>query len=287
MRVMVTGARGMLGHRVVAEAEARGHDVHATDLPELDLTDLDAVRAVVERVAPDAVIHCAAYTDVDRAESDEDQALRVNALAAEHVAVAAPYVVAVSTDYVFAGDASTPYLESSEPDPRTAYGRTKLAGERAVLAASPSHAVVRTAWLFGRGGKNFVDTMLRLGAERDEVEVVVDQLGSPTWTGHLAPVLVQLAEDRASGVFHATGAGSCTWHALAIEAMSRAGLDCRVVAVTSEQFVRPAPRPAFSVLESERGVALPAWQEGLAGHLAETLDHSASGPPEAPKEVPS
>jgi dTDP-4-dehydrorhamnose reductase len=271
MRVVVCGANGMLGGRVVAEAARRGHDVAGTDLPELDLTDADAVDRFFAGAAPDAVVNCAAYTNVDDAEEHEDVAHRVNATAAGNVARAVPYLVHVSTDYVFAGDASSPYLESSEPDPRTAYGRTKLAGEREVAAAGDQHAIVRTAWLYGAGGPNFVDTMVRLGTERDEVDVVFDQVGSPTWTGHLAPAILDVAEARGAGIFHATGGGSCSWFELAVEAMRLAGLDCRVRAVTTEEFPRPAPRPAYSVLSSERGVVLAPWQDGVAGHIEERV----------------
>jgi dTDP-4-dehydrorhamnose reductase len=267
VRLVVTGANGMLGHRVVAEAAARGHEVTATDLPELDLTDAAAVR---DALAGEQVIHCAAYTDVDGAEADEELALRVNGDAAGHVAQAAAHAVTVSTDYVFDGEATEPYVESSPTGPRSAYGRSKLAGERAVRAAGEHHAIVRTAWLYGVGGPNFVDTMLRLGRERDGVSVVVDQVGSPTWTGHLAPALVDLAERRASGTFHAAGAGSCSWHELAVEAFRVAGLPTPVRETTSSAFVRPAPRPAYSVLETERddGVRLPPWRDGVKGHLA-------------------
>ena len=265
----MTGANGMLGHRVADAARSRGHDVAATDLPELDLTDAGAVDAFVADAAPDAVVNCAAYTAVDRAEEQEELALRVNGDAAGNVARAAPYVVHVSTDYVFDGEASEPYVESSPPAPASAYGRTKLAGEEQVRAAGDQHAIVRTAWLFGDGGPNFVDTMLRLGRERDEVRVVFDQVGSPTWTGHLAPALVDVAERRGAGVFHAAGAGRCSWFELAVEAMRLAGVDCRVVAIPSSEFPTPARRPAFSVLETERadGVRLPPWPEGVRGHL--------------------
>jgi dTDP-4-dehydrorhamnose reductase len=274
MRLVVTGAAGMLGNRVAAAASERGHEVLATDLPELDLLDADAVRAWVAERAPDAVINCAAYTDVDGAEGDEARATRINRDTAANLAAAAPYLVHVSTDYVFAGDGERPYLESDPTEPRTAYGRSKLAGEQAVLAAGDGHAVVRTAWLFGAGGKNFVDTILRLGTERDELRVVVDQVGSPTWTGHLAPALVDVAERRATGVLHAAGTGECSWHALAIEALSRAGAHARVVAVTTDEYPLPARRPAYSVLGSERDDAprLPPWQEGVAGHVAERSD---------------
>ncbi len=266
---MVTGAAGMLGRRVVAVARERGHAVEALGRADLDLTE---AAAVADRLTGARVVHCAAWTDVDGAEADEAAATRVNAQAAGHVAAAAAHVVAVSTDYVFSGDRpdGRPYVESDRPGPRGAYGRSKLAGERAVLAADPAHAVVRTAWLFGAGGPNFVDTMLRLGRERDEVAVVTDQVGSPTWTGHLAPALVDLAERAGAGIFHAAGGGRCSWHELARAAFALAGVDTPVRETTAAAFARPAPRPAFSVLATERpdGVALPFWRDGLVGHLA-------------------
>ena len=273
MKVMVCGAHGMLGGRVADEARSRGHEVVASDLPDLDLAQVDAVRDRLAAERPDAVINCAAYTDVDGAEEQEALALTVNADAAAHLAAHAPYLVHVSTDYVFAGDATEPYTESAEPSPRTAYGRTKLAGDRAVLAAGDHHAVVRTAWLYGGGGKNFVDTILGLAASRDEIKVVADQIGSPTWSGHLAPALLDVAERRGAGVFHATGEGQCSWHDLASAAVEAAGITCRVLACTTDEFPRPAPRPAYSVLGTERsdGVRLPPWPDGLAGHLSERV----------------
>ena len=162
-------------------------------------------------------------------------------------------------------------MESDPTRPLGAYGRTKLAGEQAVAAANPAHAIVRTAWLFGAGGRNFVDTMLALGAERDEVSVVTDQVGCPTWTGHLAGALAELAErPDDTGVHHIAGAGACSWNELAVEVFDRAAIDCRVLPATTEAFPRPAPRPAYSVLGTERAqpLLLPAWQEGVAGYLA-------------------
>jgi len=275
MLLLVTGAKGMLGHRVVEVGLQRGHDVEPTDLPDLDLTDAQAVFDFMGELRPDAVIHCAAYTDVDGAEADEELALRINMEAASHVAAAAglngAFVVHLSTDYVFAGDADTPYVESSKPKPRTAYGRTKLLGERALGDLGTDYAIARTAWLYGAGGKNFVDTMLALGADRDEIDVVSDQVGCPTWTGHLAPAVVDLAERRVDGIHHLAGGGQCSWHELAVEIFEQAGVECRVNAVTSEEFVRPAPRPAWSVLGSERpdSIRLPPWRDGLTEYLEE------------------
>ena len=271
----MTGANGMLGGRVAAEAARLGHDVFPTDLPELDLTDAQAVFDHMAELVPDAVIHCAAYTDVDRAETDEALALRVNAQAPGHVTAAAgrngAFVVAVSTDYVFAGNGDRPYVESDAPAPQGAYGRTKLLGERAVVEVGTPCAIARTAWLFGAGGKNFVDTMLALAGRHDEVRVVADQVGCPTWTGFLAPALVELAERRLEGIHHLAGGGRCSWHDLATEVFRQAGSDCVAVPVTSDEFPRPAPRPAWSVLGTERddGLRLPAWQEHVTAYLEE------------------
>jgi dTDP-4-dehydrorhamnose reductase len=276
----VTGAAGMLGHKVAEAAAAAGHDVVAADLPDCDLTDADATTAFVIAAAPAAIVNCAAYTNVDAAEEHEDVALRVNADAAGNVARAGAHVgariVHLSTDYVFDGVNDAPWLESDHPRPLGAYGRTKLAGEEQVMLATPDHAILRTAWLFGAGGPNFVDTMLRLAADRDEVAVVTDQTGCPTWTGHLAPALVALAEGEQTGVFHGAGGGQCTWNELAAETFSRAGVACRATPTTSEAFKRPAPRPAWSVLGTERdpGVVLPHWTDGLQGHLDEIKENA-------------
>jgi dTDP-4-dehydrorhamnose reductase len=277
MRLFVTGAAGMLGHRVVDHARELGHETTGSDIDDLDLTDPAAVQRRLAAERPDAVIHCAAYTDVDGAESAEELATRVNGAAAGNVAracaEAGAAIVHLSTDYVFAGDATRPYVESDEPAPRTAYGRSKLAGEREVQAAGAPWTIARTAWLYGAGGANFVDTMLALAQTRDEVSVVTDQVGCPTWTGHLAPALIEVAERRALGIHHLAGGGQCSWNELAIEVFDRAGVDCRVLPTTTEAFPRPAPRPAYSVLGSERddAILLPPWQEGLHAYLAERV----------------
>ena len=276
MRVLVLGSGGMLGRAVVRAAARLGHDVLALARADLDITDAAHVARVVAAAGPRAVINCAAFTDVDGAETNEARALRVNGEGASNVARAAAEagarVVHVSTDYVFDGTKREPWLESDPVGPLQAYGRTKLAGERAVADANPEHAIVRTAWLFGAGGPSFPATMLRLGAERDEVTVVTDQRGRPTWTGHLAPALVEVAEREGDvGILHATGSGECSWYELAIEIFERARMRTRVVPTTSERFVRPAPRPAYSVLGSERepAVVLPPWEEGLEAYLKE------------------
>lgn len=282
-RLLVVGANGMLGREVVAAARAAGHEVTARDVESIDITDAAGTAQIVAADAPRAVVNCAAFTDVDGAEEREQDALAVNGTGAGNLAAAAAAagarIVHPSTDYVFPGDASDPYVESSPTGPRSAYGRTKLAGELAVAAANPGHAIVRTAWLFGVHGRNFVDTILRLASERETIQVVDDQVGSPTWAGHLAPALVELAGRETTGIFHAAGAGRCSWFQLAREAVARAGIRCEVEPTTTAAFPRPAPRPAFSALASERGadaITLPPWQEGLAGFLAERA-HTTTG----------
>ncbi len=281
MRVMVTGSSGMLGHEVVAAALARGWECVALERAQLDVTDARAVDAVLAEQRPDALVNCAAWTDVDTAQSSEAAAAAVNGAGAGNLARAAlgagARLVHVSTDYVFDGLAHRPYVESDPPGPRTAYGRTKLAGEQAVLAASPEHAVVRTAWLFGPAGRNFVATMLGLAAAgRDEVAVVTDQIGCPTFAGHLAQRLLDVAAASGGGLFHAAGAGHCSWNDFARAIFEAAGLDVRVTATTSAQMSRPAPRPAWSVLASERGIEpLPPWRQGLAAHLAALAQETA------------
>jgi dTDP-4-dehydrorhamnose reductase len=281
VRLLVTGSAGMLAHDVRRVAERAGHELVLVDLPELDITDADAVNAFFARERPEGSINCAAWTDVDGAEAKREQAHAVNADGAGNLARAAAAIgtplLHISTDYVFDGVApldatgrARPYVESDPTGPRSVYGSTKLDGERQVLAASPRHAVVRTAWLYGVDGPNFVATMLRLASERDAVQVVDDQIGSPTWSGHLAPAVLGLLEREVSGLVHMTGAGAVSWNGFAKEIFRQAEVDCRVEPASSEQMARPAPRPAYSVLESERAdvLPMPPWQDGLAGYLA-------------------
>ena len=274
MRVVVTGAGGMLGRDVLRACDHAGVDCVGLPRTELDVTDPQACVETIGTHRPDAVINCAAWTDVDGAEEHEATALALNGAGAGNVAracaLAGSHLVHVSTDYVFDGTAARPYLESDPVAPLGAYGRTKLEGERRVAKELPSAAIARSAWLFGTAGRNFVDTMLRLAADRGEVSVVDDQVGSPTWTGHLAPALLALAAAPSlAGVFHVAGAGQCSWHDFALEIFAQAGVECRVHHASSADLDRPAPRPAWSVLGTERdGPRLPDWTEGLAGFLA-------------------
>jgi dTDP-4-dehydrorhamnose reductase len=274
MRLLVTGAAGMLGTDVVAAAERDGHEVVALARADLDISDPAAVAGAIAAAAPDAVVNCAAWTDVDGAEADEAGATRINGAAAGHVAAAAAaagaFAVHLSSDYVFDGTATSPYLESHPTAPLGAYGRSKLAGEHAVAAAAPdAHAIIRTAWVFGAHGKNFVATMLRLARERDQVTVVDDQIGCPTFTGHLAPALVRIAQERLGGILHVAGGEACSWHDLAAATFAATGADVKLLRGRSADLDRPAPRPAYSVLRSERPDApvLPPWRDGLHAYL--------------------
>jgi len=263
---LVTGAAGMLGRDVLARLAREDVTAVAADRTVLDVVDPGSVRAAFEAYRPAVVVNCAAWTAVDEAETMEGSALLVNGTGPELLAAACrehgTVLLQVSTDYVFAGDAGRPYAEDAPTGPRSAYGRTKLAGERVVLAALPDTGyVVRTAWLYGAGGGNFVRTMIRLAGVRDTLDVVDDQRGQPTWTVDLADRLVRLgrgalAGTAPAGVYHGTSGGETTWFGLTREIFRLLGADPdRVRATTSAAFARPAPRPAFSVLGHGRWTA--------------------------------
>jgi dTDP-4-dehydrorhamnose reductase len=261
MRWLVTGAGGMLGHDMVEELRRRGEHVTALTHSALDISQAEPVDRAFTAHRPDVVVNCAAYTAVDDAEDDEERALRVNGdgprLLARACAAQGARLIHLSTDYVFAGDADTPYPEGHPPAPRTAYGRTKLAGEQAVLEELPAASViVRTAWLYGAHGRSFVRTMIELEARRDTVDVVDDQRGQPTWTADVAARVAGLGPrvgHDATGVLHATASGAASWYDLAREVFHLLGADPdRVRPVSTEAFPRPAPRPAYSVLAHDR-----------------------------------
>jgi dTDP-4-dehydrorhamnose reductase len=281
VKLMVTGAGGMLGRDVLRIAEQAGHEVIPLSHEELDITDSQATERAIRSEQPEALVNCAAWTDVDGAEAHLDEAVRVNGQGARNLAAAAAAVgckiVFPSTDYVFDGSKTEPYVESDPVNPISAYGKSKLVGEGETAANNPQHFIVRASWLFGTNGKNFVDTMLGLGGSLDEVVVVKDQVGCPTYTGHLAEGLLRLVEWDDFGIYHMAGAGECSWYEFAIEIFDQAGVECRVLSQTSDMLDRPAPRPPFSVLVSEREptIMLPEWREGLAAFLAERAEAPA------------
>jgi len=266
MRVLVTGSLGQLGSELVSILGSRGTPVMGVDRPGIDITQSGSIATAFSLFEPTVVINCAAWTAVDDAETNEAAALRANGLGPELLAQACAeigaWLVQVSTDYVFAGDATSPYSETDAPAPLTAYGRTKLAGELAVQRVLPdSHYIVRTAWLYGINGNNFPKTMLKLMAERDTVAVVTDQVGQPTYARDLAHQLIALIDTQpAAGTFHGTNSGVASWFEFAQAVFDDAGADpARVLPTDSASFVRPAPRPAYSVLGHD------AWAEaGLA-----------------------
>jgi len=275
MKILVTGAAGMLGRDVMQAAGNAGHDVVGYGHAELDIADADAVSARIEAERPGVVINCAAWTNVDGAEEAEGEATRINGAGAGNVAAAAAAadasVVYVGSDYVFDGGKGAPYVETDQTAPLSAYGRSKLAGEEATRAANKRHFIVRSAWLFGTGGPNFVETMLRLAADHGEVLVVRDQVGSPTYTWHLAYGIVRLIEGVEFGTHHMAAAGACSWYEFAREIFEQANVECKVMSATTEMLGRPAPRPAFSALASQREhpIELPSWQDGLAAYLSQ------------------
>jgi dTDP-4-dehydrorhamnose reductase len=279
MRILITGSAGMLGQDVVAAAADGRHEVVALARSELDITDAGAVDAAVARARPELVVNCAAWTNVDGAEEHVEAAHRVNGAGAGNVARSAAgagaWTIHVSSDYVFDGTKTEPYLESDRVAPKSVYGASKLEGERAVAGAAPDrHTIVRSSWLFGTGGPCFPATIMRLAAERDQLTVVADQVGCPTFTVHLARGLLQLASAAGGpplGILHVAGGGQCSWFEFADQIVAGAGIDCEVRPVTTAEFPRPAPRPAFSVLRSERGApALPDWRQGLAEFITLT-----------------
>lgn len=283
MKLLVAGAGGMLGRDVVLAAGNAGHEVTGYDQTGLDVTDRERLRRRLNIDRPDAVINCAAWTDVDGAESEEQQCFEVNAAGAGNVAEMAEEsgarVVYVSTDYVFNGGKEGPYTESDLPAPLSVYGRSKLAGEQATVEANRRSYVVRTAGLFGIGGPNFVDTMLRLG-KAGEVLVVHDQVTSPTYTWHLAYGLIRLLDSDSFGLHHMAAAGSCSWYDFAREIFERAGMEVVTLGATSDMLGRPATRPANSALTSEieHAIELPAWQDGLTSYLAQRAQaHGVAG----------
>lgn len=273
-RWLVTGAGGQLGTDVTELLHAYRADVIACDRAALDISNRSEVDRVLAEAAPTIVINCAAYTGVDAAESDEATATAINGEApgylAQWCAAHDARLIQVSTDYVFSGEATTPYEVDEPINPRSAYGRSKAAGEQAVLSAGGDAHIVRTAWVYGVAGPNFVKTIARLARDRETIEVVDDQLGSPTWSLHLARALTALSvADVAPGIWHCTGGGVATWHSFARAIFAELGLDpARVHPTTTEAFPRPAPRPAYSVLSDEkwRAAGLPElshWRDAL------------------------
>jgi dTDP-4-dehydrorhamnose reductase len=285
MKVLVTGATGMLGLSLVRALEKQDHAVLPLSREEADVTQLSSFHHPIQAIQADWIFHLAAFTKVDECETHADEAYLVNALGARNAAQAAAEanisLLTISTDYVFDGLAKTPYREYDPTGPRSVYGQTKLAGEQAVREIHPRHVIVRTSWLYGRGGSNFIDTILNKAREGEPLRVVDDQRGSPTSTHDLARALIQLAEAKQYGTYHVTNSGDCTWYELAKYAVQRAGLRAEIARTDSASLGRPAPRPAYSVLsnllyEHVTGNRLPHWQDAVDRYLDNGGSRSAA-----------
>lgn len=277
MRVLVTGVKGQLGYDVMNELAGRGHEGIGVDIQEMDITDAASVEKVITEAAPDAVIHCAAYTAVDAAEDNVDLCRRVNAGGTENIARVCKALnckmMYISTDYVFNGQGTRPWEPDDKREPLNVYGQTKYEGELAVEMLE-KFFLVRIAWVFGVNGKNFIKTMLNLGKTRDHLTVVADQIGSPTYTYDLARLLVDMIETDKYGRYHATNEGLCSWYEFACEIFKQAGMNVTVSPVTSDQYPAKAKRPMNSRMDKskldEMGFKrLPSWQDALGRYLKE------------------
>ena len=294
LQIALLGAKGMLAQKIRQRAPAWA-EILDFDLPEFDLTDFEASRQLLIAAQPDIMINCAAFTAVDACEEREEAAYAVNGAAVDFLAQLAEelgaFLIHLSTDYVFDGFQDRPYRETDPVAPSSAYGRTKLAGERAIMnSALQRYLIVRTSWLYGPGGKNFVKTILRLAAEKEELRIVADQIGSPTYTGHLAEAIYRLiktilkqekkGQTAPCGICHFSNAGQISWHGFAVKILALAreqGYACkasRIVPIDTSDYPLPAKRPAYSVLSTERyrswtGCSVPEWQEGLGQYMEE------------------
>lgn len=278
MKVLVTGTKGQLGYDVVNELEKRGHTAVAVDIEEMDITDAVSVERVITEAEVEAVIHCAAYTAVDAAEDNVEICRRVNAEGTENIAKVCKKrdlkMIYISTDYVFDGEGERPWEPDDERHPLNVYGQTKYEGELAVEKYLEKYFIVRIAWVFGVNGKNFIKTMLKLSETHEELNVVDDQVGSPTYTYDLAVLLVDMVESDKYGRYHATNEGLCTWYEFAKEIFRQAGVEVKVNPVTSDMFPAKAKRPKNSRMSKDKLDAngfhrLPTWQDALERYLSE------------------
>ncbi len=279
MKILVTGVKGQLGYDVVNELEKRGHTAIGVDVEEMDITDAAMVEKVITDAGVEAVIHCAAYTAVDAAEENRDVCMRVNAEGTENIAKVCKNLdikmIYISTDYVFDGEGNRPWEPDDERHPLNVYGESKYQGELAVEKYLEKYYIVRIAWVFGVNGKNFIKTMLNLAKNHTEINVVNDQIGSPTYTFDLARLLVDMVETDKYGHYHATNEGLCTWYEFAKEIFAQAGKKITVYPVTSDEFPAKAKRPHNSRMDktklAKNGFSLlPTWQDALKRYLMET-----------------
>ena len=276
MKVLVTGVKGQLGYDVVKDLEKRGHQHIGVDRDEMDLMDNEAIRTFIMNLKPEAIIHCAAYTAVDKAEEEVETCYQINAEAVKVISECAKELdvklIYISTDYVFDGTKEGEYVETDLPNPINVYGASKLKGEQYVQTLLEKYYIVRISWVFGVNGNNFIKTMRRLGSERDELNIINDQVGSPTYTADLAPLLVDMMETDKYGIYHATNEETCSWYEFANEIFKQSGIEVKTNPITTNQYPTAAKRPMNSRMSKAKLKAngfnlLPTWQEALAHYL--------------------
>ena len=276
MKVLVTGVKGQLGYDVVKDLEKRGHQPIGVDRDEMDLMDNDAIRTFIMELKPEAIIHCAAYTAVDKAEEEVETCYQINAESVKVISECAKELdvklIYISTDYVFDGTKEGEYVETDTPNPINVYGASKLKGEQYVQTLLEKYYIVRISWVFGVNGNNVIKTMRRLGSERDELNIINDQVGSPTYTADLAPLLVDMMETDKYGIYHATNEETCSWYEFANEIFKQSGIEVKTNPITTDQYPTAAKRPMNSRMSKAKLKAngfnlLPTWQEALAHYL--------------------
>ena len=276
MKVLVTGVKGQLGYDVVKDLEKRGHQPIGVDRDEMDLMDNEAIRTFIMNLKPEAIIHCAAYTAVDKAEEEVETCYQINAESVKVISECAKELdvklIYISTDYVFDGTKEGEYVETDVPNPINVYGASKLKGEQYVQTLLEKYYIVRISWVFGVNGNNFIKTMRRLGSERDELNIINDQVGSPTYTADLAPLLVDMMETDKYGIYHATNEETCSWYEFANEIFKQSGIEVKTNPITTDQYPTAAKRPMNSCMSKAKLKAngfnlLPMWQEALVEYL--------------------
>ena len=276
MKILVTGVKGQLGYDVVKALESRGHQPVGVDHEEMDLMNNNMIQNFIMNLKPEAIIHCAAYTAVDQAEDEVEICYQINAEAVKVMAECAKKLdipmIYISTDYVFDGTKASEYVETDIPNPINVYGASKLKGEQYVQQLLEKFYIVRISWVFGINGNNFIKTMQRLGNEHDELNIIHDQVGSPTYTAHLAPLLVDMIETDQYGIYHATNEGYCSWYEFADEIFKQSQLDVMLHPITTDQYKTKAKRPLNSKMSKQKlsdyGFhRLPTWQEALKNYL--------------------
>ena len=278
LKVLVTGVNGQLGYDVMKVLKRENFECFGTDKEEMDITKMSSVEKIIYNYKPDIVVHCAAYTAVDKAEEEHNVCRAINSLGTENIAKACEVIdakmVYISTDYVFDGQGEKPFKSNDQPEPINFYGLTKLEGEKSVMKYVKKHFIIRVSWVFGVNGNNFVKTMLNLGRQKDELSIVADQIGSPTYTPDISEVILKMIMTEEYGVYHLTNKGYCSWMEFAKEIFNKAGINCNIVPVPTTSYITPAKRPLNSRMYTEDtfakfSISQRTWQDALDAYLLE------------------